>query len=359
MSFQEPGAAAAVPEARLGLENDPSIIDPTSSQENHTQQPKAQSHERNISGSSSLYYDTYDIGQTSDGNSTETAPTSQPTTASRHDGAKLKGKEINNVELEGTHEAGNSEETVFYQPRDLIEGMHVGGEINNPESSTPQLTRRERVKQPLSGGNYHPRYYREPDIQANTSPNGDPAGSDSTSTAVSRPPSTRLPSFGAQGNTEEDRRNWERIQAIGGHPEQTNYNPRQALPDPSIMALEPARPAQKRKLRSNDNSRSLDGTGSNVFAANPGHLRLSVDDGSSSSSDGNTPLLSHTSPSQTRQRADRRARPEVVVPRWQPDAEVTICPICGTQFSEFLTRTCYCPYTYCVIGFFVRKHHCR
>ena len=33
---------------------------------------------------------------------------------------------------------------------------------------------------------------------------------------------------------------------------------------------------------------------------------------------------------------------EVVVPRWQPDAEVTYCPICRTQFS-----------------FFVRKHHCR
>lgn len=33
---------------------------------------------------------------------------------------------------------------------------------------------------------------------------------------------------------------------------------------------------------------------------------------------------------------------ELVLPRWQPDAEVTICPICGTQFS-----------------FLVRKHHCR
>lgn len=32
----------------------------------------------------------------------------------------------------------------------------------------------------------------------------------------------------------------------------------------------------------------------------------------------------------------------VILPRWQPDAEVTYCPICRTQFS-----------------FFVRKHHCR
>ncbi|KAK6948284.1 hypothetical protein Daesc_010049 [Daldinia eschscholtzii] len=33
---------------------------------------------------------------------------------------------------------------------------------------------------------------------------------------------------------------------------------------------------------------------------------------------------------------------EFTLPRWQPDSEVTFCPICRTQFS-----------------FFVRKHHCR
>ncbi|KAI1498285.1 FYVE zinc finger-domain-containing protein [Biscogniauxia marginata] len=38
----------------------------------------------------------------------------------------------------------------------------------------------------------------------------------------------------------------------------------------------------------------------------------------------------------------RRGPPEFIVPRWQPDAEVTYCPICRTQFSIF-----------------VRKHHCR
>lgn len=39
--------------------------------------------------------------------------------------------------------------------------------------------------------------------------------------------------------------------------------------------------------------------------------------------------------------ASRRSS-EVVLPRWQPDAEVTFCPICRTQFSVF-----------------IRKHHCR
>lgn len=34
--------------------------------------------------------------------------------------------------------------------------------------------------------------------------------------------------------------------------------------------------------------------------------------------------------------------PDFTLPRWQPDAEVTYCPICQTQFSIF-----------------VRKHHCR
>lgn len=33
---------------------------------------------------------------------------------------------------------------------------------------------------------------------------------------------------------------------------------------------------------------------------------------------------------------------DIILPRWQPDAEVTFCPICHTQFSIF-----------------VRKHHCR
>lgn len=50
-----------------------------------------------------------------------------------------------------------------------------------------------------------------------------------------------------------------------------------------------------------------------------------------------TPIASSFSP-----RAERRSPPEITLPRWQPDSEVTYCPICHTQFS-----------------FFIRKHHCR
>ncbi|KND94986.1 E3 ubiquitin-protein ligase PIB1 [Tolypocladium ophioglossoides CBS 100239] len=45
---------------------------------------------------------------------------------------------------------------------------------------------------------------------------------------------------------------------------------------------------------------------------------------------------------QTQAQSDDGSSLEFVLPRWQPDAEVTYCPICHTQFSIF-----------------VRKHHCR
>jgi hypothetical protein len=50
------------------------------------------------------------------------------------------------------------------------------------------------------------------------------------------------------------------------------------------------------------------------------------------------PLLSHHRLHQP----TNRDSPDFVLPRWQPDAEATYCPICYTQFSIF-----------------VRKHHCR
>jgi hypothetical protein len=46
---------------------------------------------------------------------------------------------------------------------------------------------------------------------------------------------------------------------------------------------------------------------------------------------------------------------EVVVPRWQPDAEVTFCPICKTQFSMFSFGLAFNAYTYWMIRFLYSK----
>ncbi|KAK7924355.1 FYVE zinc finger-domain-containing protein [Apiospora marii] len=65
--------------------------------------------------------------------------------------------------------------------------------------------------------------------------------------------------------------------------------------------------------------------------------------------DGPTVQATGLAPAQSAQQARasesqgvRRRPSEFTLPRWQPDAEVTLCPICRTQFSIF-----------------VRKHHCR
>ncbi|KAM0481351.1 hypothetical protein ACHAPX_003455 [Trichoderma viride] len=55
----------------------------------------------------------------------------------------------------------------------------------------------------------------------------------------------------------------------------------------------------------------------------------------------NENALHHHSLTRSSER-ERERQSSVVLPRWQPDGEVTYCPICRTQFSIF-----------------VRKHHCR
>jgi hypothetical protein len=93
----------------------------------------------------------------------------------------------------------------------------------------------------------------------------------------------------------------------------------------------------------------------------PRQTRSGVDDTLSSGSLGDSPLLDRGSLSQVRHQLRPSPPPpsEFVVPRWQPDAEVTFCPICRTQFSKCPDRDDYARELTIGIGFFVRKHHCR
>lgn len=56
----------------------------------------------------------------------------------------------------------------------------------------------------------------------------------------------------------------------------------------------------------------------------------------------NENALQHSLTRSSERERERERQSSVVLPRWQPDGEVTYCPICRTQFSIF-----------------VRKHHCR
>lgn len=59
-------------------------------------------------------------------------------------------------------------------------------------------------------------------------------------------------------------------------------------------------------------------------------------------STGATGLTTDVAPRLAPATSTERRPQRMVLPRWQPDAEVTYCPICHTQFSIF-----------------IRKHHCR
>jgi hypothetical protein len=157
----------------------------------------------------------------------------------------------------------------------------------------------------------------------------------------------------------------------------------------------PARPLNNTATRYQERENPYPGVSPRAPVArpplvSPAHTPIPIlDDHSSSSED--PPLLSQTPPSQIRRRYERapdlgvnetshfngplppyRTRPvaetwrylgevgnmqpstpppveqtgEVVVPRWQPDAEVTFCPICRTQFSMFSFRLAFNAITY-------------
>jgi hypothetical protein len=337
MSSQGPDTAAAAPKANPDLENESVILgDPSLSQESRSlEQAVAQSHDRNKSGSSSIYYDTLGAGESSRNVADESERQSQSDLTSEDGGVRLKGKEPSNIVLEEAQEGFGAEDP-FGPPAQLsTQSERIRKAVDESVARMAQFTQRERPIQP--GGNSRPSYYSGPDPQ----PNRELTGADLVRNAFGGPP-TRQQSFGAHRNPEEDRKNWERIRATTGpSTPQYNYNSRQAgFISPSNLSGEsPSRVAQKRKSSPNDDARGLDGTESSPSAAHPGLLRPPPYD-ESSSSGRNASQLPCTHPSLSRQNSDRRARPDVVIPRWQPDAEVTLCPICGTQFSKYFMKIC-------------------
>lgn len=64
--------------------------------------------------------------------------------------------------------------------------------------------------------------------------------------------------------------------------------------------------------------------------------------GGGASTEGATIQPSTRNQPESEEQSPPRRNNSIVLPRWQPDAEVTYCPICSTQFS-----------------WFNRKHHCR
>lgn len=286
---------------------------------------KASGHDRIESGSSSIYHDAPDVGESSYALPHEMGTRSQHDSGTEEGGVKSKGKEARNAQTE-EGEALDAD----------VPSVPGASSAEHPDiEPLHQLSWQEKPNH----SNAH--YYQIQAGESAASSVADTYRTDSGSSTAAQKSTTRMPSFGAQGNTEEDRRNWERIQALGD-PSGSRYTLTIGEADnfPEYPTQRASRLAQKRKQRSSKDSRDLDGTPSNASAQRPGCLRPPYDE-TISSAGRSAPRASLLSPSQARQPAVQQSRSEVVVPRWQPDAAVTLCPICGTQFSEYLMKR-YC-----------------
>jgi hypothetical protein len=241
------------------------------------------------------------------------------------------------VQFEEPQEIVSLDGASHSQPRAESEG-HNEEEDNNPEPHG--LTRREEIwpihNQP--GGEFHPENYPlqqrvswapYPQRNGNLDSNSNGEGSAGPSASLT------LPDLGFQRTSETDKTFWESIQTIRGDlveiandGSESSFAPsRNSTQDPSGMG-------RSKRVEVNEATRVLDGASLSEFTSRPGYFTPSGNDGSSSSSEVNTPLVSHPNLGQARRRGERRTGVEVIVPRWQPDAEVTICPICRAQFSK-------------------------
>ena len=290
------------------------------------EQSDAQNHNRNISGSSSIYSDAADSGNNSSCSSKQSAARDQSQSGLEERGAKLKGKERSHAVLEQLHEPVGAGASFAPQSSGVV---NLEGGLHDVPPTTAESTRPEQPRQRVLPSEIHLLDSQIPDTPRNTN-SSNMISADLTSTRI---PVLSEPSFDAPVSAEEDRKNWERIQAIAG-PSTSVYSsvPVVTASSPGRVAQDPPRLAQKRKSISGDTIRRLDGARTSVSEAHLGHTRPPPYDESF------TPVGNIPRSHQTRQPENQTSSQEVVVPRWQPDAEVTICPICATQFSRFFVR---------------------
>jgi hypothetical protein len=320
MSNQGGNAATAAPASPSDLSHDLLGLGdpaPTSSQRiTPVEESRAQNHKRSVSAGSSSDFGAADITELSHGSLDETETRRQPYSG-LEGGVTLKGKETNPTETEELQGHIRGEVCSVSQRSD---GVQVEEDIHLLQPNYAHLTQEETPRRSVPASRPRRSSHQTSDIQAND----ESSNSEMVTSPFTQRSSTWIPSFNVQGNLEEDSQNRERIQAIAG-PSNSRYNYISARPDssPDIAARSPSRASQKRKPISSENPRTLDGAGPGPLTSRIGLSRPpSYDDSFSSGRN------------LTRQGAGQRPTEAVLVPRWQPDAEVTFCPICATQFSK-------------------------
>jgi hypothetical protein len=282
--------AAAALAARLSHSNDPVDRNSSTTPSFHTAQGSG-SHGRSMSGSDSIYFDTAETVQ-----SLPLQPFS--------DEGEFSRSNVVSDSVEGTYGLRGTLETVNEAKHSLQEVREAGGLSGGLESSSSALSMASESS--LQEG------HQVPSMQVN----------DNNIGIAITTPSTERSSVGAHRHIEENRANREETEAEGDITLATSRQP--------FVADETAGPSHRSRDISSD---GLDGSGSTD------QMRIAADDVYWSSEDQDriprAQVVRELHAARRTAALQRSQQVAVLVPRWQPDVEVTVCPICSTQFSEY------------------------